>query len=810
MLEIEKSRIDAITKVISQILRGEKASPIQTEPDEPENEYTQLVLYLNRFTKEYNELADFIYSLSRGELDYTPPKGKMRALQSFKSLQASLRHLTWKTQRIATGDFSQQVDFMGDFSTAFNSMTQQLQTAFLELEHANAELAERNRQLKARQEDLALLNEAGQLFSSTIDLDRVLNAVLTQMHEQLDILGTSFWLRDVDTGELVCKESISPGREQLLGWRLSVGEGIVGQAALDGEVLLVADTRKEPAHYKKVDFTTGIEIRSILSLPFRSHGEIIGVLDLVDTTPQRFTPADRQLAEQIAATAASAIENARLYMLAQQEIAERIRTEEALRQAKEEAETANQTKSVFLTNMSHELRTPLNGILGYTQILKRDLDITEHQKRGLDVIEQSGHHLLGLITDILDLAKIEAGRIELSPKDFELSVFLHNMSEMVRIRAERKALFFRVERSEDLPDCVRGDAQRLRQVLLNLLGNAVKFTDKGGVTLKVTRMPEMTKAEEGFSRKITLQFSIKDTGTGLDPEELERIFEPFEQLGEVARRAEGTGLGLAISRRLIHLMGGDLFVESSPAQGSTFSVNVPLAEPLLKSNSATKRERRILNVKGEAPTLLLVDNNRDSMNILTALLAPLGFLLLKAVSSKEALKKARTYRPGCVIADLMLPGSLELIRQIRQTPELRDIIVIATSASVYKEDRQCSFDAGSDNFLPKPIQANLLFHQLQQHLHLEWVYAEDEPASQHQDTSTPPEILPPPNEIDTLTKLTIIGDILELRKHLAQLEREPELQEFVTILRRLAKNFQLLEIRNFLNACQQQRERKDA
>ena len=278
----------------------------------------------------------------------------------------------------------------------------------LKLLLANQKIQMQQVELQQRHQELALLNHVSQMFSSTIDFDSVLTAVLNEMHEHLDILATSFWLRDAATGELVCKESIGPGRENILGWRLPIGQGIVGQAAQTGRVIMVSDTRATNQHYKEIDVKTGIEIRSILSLPFRARGEVIGVLNLVDANAHRFTQADLRVVEPIAAAAASAVENARLYQLAQQEIAERIRTEEGMRKAKEAAELANRAKSIFLSNMIHELRAPLNAILGFARILAREPHAAETAAYA-GTIARSGEHLLSLINQVLDLSKIEAG-----------------------------------------------------------------------------------------------------------------------------------------------------------------------------------------------------------------------------------------------------------------------------------------------------------------------------------------------------------------------------------------------------------------
>ncbi|MCP4342770.1 MAG: response regulator, partial [Desulfobulbaceae bacterium] len=404
-----------------------------------------------------------------------------------------------------------------------------------------------------------------------------------------------------------------------------------------------------------------------------------------------------------------------------------------LNTAKETAETANQAKSIFLANMSHELRTPLNGVLGYVQILKRDLSTTPKQQHGLNVIEQSGHHLLALINDVLDLAKVEAGKIDLYQTDFHVPSLLIGVGEIIKIRAERKVISFHLESADDLPKRVFGDERRLRQVLLNVLGNAVKFTDKGSVTLQVKSKKSIVKSGE---QQCKLHFSIQDTGMGISPEHLEIIFKSFEQVGDQKQQSKGTGLGLAVSRKLVELMGGQLCVSSQLDVGTQFWFE--LALPIADDDHRVAQVSRqlIIGIEGESPKILVVDDNSDNQAVLVDLLSPLGFIIKQAGDGSEGLETATQWLPDAIITDLIMPGpatsarsvrslseaegmdGFELIRRVRQAPILKEKVIIASSASVYEADQKKSLAIGSDAFLPKPVQAETLLELLQQHLHL--------------------------------------------------------------------------------------------
>ncbi len=422
--------------------------------------------------------------------------------------------------------------------------------------------------------------------------------------------------------------------------------------------------------------------------------------------------------------------------------------------------------------------------MGYAQILQRDASATKKQQHGLNVIEQSGNHLLSLINDVLDLAKVESGKIELYQTDFHLPLFISGIGEIIRIRAEQNNIAFYLEQPDDLPLGVHGDERRLRQVLLNLLGNAVKFTDKGGVTLRVI------KTEQNI-----LRFEVQDTGVGISPTELDAIFDPFQQVGDHERQSKGTGLGLAISKNLIELMGGKLQVTSQFGSGSQFGFELPLPTVQYKTAQVAKTDQTIIGIEGKAPKVLVVDDNWENRTVFVDLLSSLGFDMLEANNGVDGLAKATEFQPDVILTDLRMPrmDGFELIRQLRQTPLLKNKLIIATSASAYEVDHQKSLTVGSNAFLPKPLQAESLFEQLQQHLNLKWVYGNKQTAQ--------PMVFPPAEEMAVLYDLSQMGDIDEIEERVAALEQSnPSLKPFAKQMQHLIKGYQLNKISELLEA----------
>ncbi|MBU0490823.1 MAG: response regulator [Chloroflexi bacterium] len=419
-------------------------------------------------------------------------------------------------------------------------------------------------------------------------------------------------------------------------------------------------------------------------------------------------------------------------------LAELNRSKEAAEQAQHAAETANRAKSVFLANMSHELRTPMNAVLGFTQLMTRDTNLTPAQRANLGIINRSGEHLLGLINDVLEMSKIEAGRAVLSEQSFDLHRLLDGLEEMFLLRAERKGLALTFERDPAVPQYVQTDEGKLRQVLMNLIGNAIKFTPKGGVKLRIASRAVHTRevpsavplhpASEALVCQ--LQFEVQDTGLGIASEDIGRIFDPFVQTASEQQSQEGTGLGLSISRQFVRLMGGDITVTSAPGQGSTFAFAV-LAKIVDESAVPTARPtRRVIGLERGQPTyrLLIVDDKEENRQLLVSLLAPLGFQVREAINGREAIEIWDEWEPHLICMDMRMPvmDGYEATRRIKATTKGQATVIMAVTASALEEDRDIILSEGCDAYIRKPFQEAELFDALTKHLGVCFVYGEPE------------------------------------------------------------------------------------
>ena len=416
-----------------------------------------------------------------------------------------------------------------------------------------------------------------------------------------------------------------------------------------------------------------------------------------------------------------------------------------LAEAKARAEAANHAKSTFLANMSHELRTPLNAVLGFSRLLKNDPDVTPPQQETLDVIVRSGEHLLNLINNVLDMAKIESGRVALKESEVDLNQLMHEMQSLMGVGAVEKGLRFALERDPDLPRFVAVDAGKLRQVLLNLLGNAIKYTDSGGVKLRA-RLASIHGSE-----KAKVRFEVDDSGPGISQEDCTRIFFPFVQLGGQASAQAGTGLGLAICKQYVELMGGQIGVTSKPGKGSVFYFEIPVRVLPSVAERDDLKNPRILGLAEGQPRyrLLIVEDQPENRLLLRRILEPLGFELREAANGQEAVALFEQWHPNLIWMDIRMPvmDGLEAARRIRATKAGADTKIIALTAHALEEEREPIMAAGCDDLVRKPIREQELFGALARHLRLKFIY---EKASPQESTPEAPELTLSPEQLDAL------------------------------------------------------------
>lgn len=405
-----------------------------------------------------------------------------------------------------------------------------------------------------------------------------------------------------------------------------------------------------------------------------------------------------------------------------------------LQEAKKVTEVPDNAKSAFLANMSHELRTPLNVILGFVQLMKRNPDVTPKQKERLELIDQSGEHLLDIINDVLQISKIEAGHITLEKSAFDIYRLVGGLERMLVMRAERKGLYLSVEIEENVPRFIFGDERKLRQVLLNLIENAIKYTLQGQILVNV-QCPADTGGNsvdglENYTLPISIRFSISDTGVGIAPEELDSIFEPFRQVGNEQHVVEGAGLGLTISQKFVELMGGHISVQSILGKGTTFSFTIPCGLVDLAQIVPDQPTRRITSLAPNQSEyrILVVDDSTESRILLQDLLQSVGFTVQTAVDGRKAVETCQNWEPHLIWMDVRMPvmDGYEATQQIKAYCG-PDTVVIALTAGVFEEEKNRALYIGCDDFVRKPFKETEIFDKMAQHLGVAYLYEELEP-----------------------------------------------------------------------------------
>ena len=672
-----------------------------------------------------------------------------------------------------------------------------------------------------------LVNSIQERIHSSLNLEEVMTMAVEEVRQFLSTDRTVIYRFNPDWSGFIAVESVAADTMPILGIDINDScfrEGYVSFYQ-QGNLRAIDNIYTAGISECHINLLRQFEIKANLVVPLLQGENLWGLLIAHHCRSQRhWDSSEIESLKQISVQLAIAIQQSTLFEQAKTEIIERKLAEAALQKAVVAADTANRAKSEFLSSMSHELRTPLNAILGFSQVMVQDSSLHSQHQQHLEIINRASEHLLSLINDILEMSKIESGRTQLNENSFNLIKLLETLEEMFRLKAVSKKLQLNFEVADGVPHFVNGDECKLRQILINLLGNAIKFTETGSVTLQVKMKVEESWAVEtaeftdlqtkradagsnhseslavetaeftGLQTKpadagseqcahgdfywvdansirpvflqksefLRLQFEIEDTGPGIAAEEMNKLFEPFEQTQTGRKSQHGTGLGLPISRKFVQMMGGDITVSSTPDLGSKFAFDIQLRLADPSDVKMLKPQKKVIGLAPDQPEyrILVVDDRADNRLVLVRLLSSIGLLVREAENGQEAVAVWEDWQPQLIWMDMRMPvmDGYEATKQIKAHHLGQTTVIIALTASAFEEERKSILAAGCDDFMPKPFEANILFAKMGDFLGIRYVY--EEPV----DTNDP--------KLEKESEISGVSSNQSLESQLGQMPRE--------------------------------------